>query len=477
MMKKTYYLPEGFLFGSSSSAWQTEGWSGKKEYQRHYVDMMYLKEPERWYKGIGTITCTDFYNRFEEDIQLMKKIGIQVYRTSIDWSRFIKNYETNEVDEDAVNYYHRLIDCLLENDIEPMICLEHWEIPQYLIEKYGNWENRKVMELFIEYGKKVIDEYHEKVKYWWTINEPTVVPECGYLYGEIWPYLENCRMFVQMNHHRVIATASLIKYFKEKKYDGKIGIILNPSPAYPKSEYSDLDKKAAHICELFNYRLYTDPLINGKYTAEYLNLLEKHNISFEKRDDDFELIKDNSIMILGLNYYQPLRVRQRETGWNKDKPFLPTYYYETFRPRGVRVNFSRGWEIYPKGIYDTLKIIQNEYGNIECFITENGMGVENEEKFKNQDGTIQDDYRIEFISEHLSWVLKAIDEGANCKGYLNWTFTDNLSPVNGFKNRYGFVEIDLNKNRNRRIKKSGYWVQKLMKERKFESIDLEPEYK
>lgn len=472
-----YKLPKNFLFGSSSSAWQTEGWAGKKEYQRHYVDMMYLKEPERWFKGIGTVTCTDFYHRFKEDVQLMKELGIQVYRTSIDWSRFIKDYETNEVDENAVKYYSELIDCLKENGIEPMICLEHWEVPAYIIEKYGNWENRKVMDLFIGYAKKAIEQFHHKVKYWWTINEPVVVPECGYLTGEIWPYLEDCHSFVKMNYHRVLATSKLLEYYKEMNYTGKIGIILNPSPAYPKSEYNHHDITAARICELFNYRLYTDPLIKGEFSKDYLELLKKHHVMFDEQIGDAQDIKNNKIMILGLNYYQPLRVRQRESGWNPDKPFLPTYYYETFRPRGIKINFSRGWEIYPKGIYDTLKIIQNEYDNIECWITENGMGVENEEQFKDNNGQIQDKYRIEFISEHLAWALKAINEGANCKGYMNWTFTDNLSPINGFRNRYGFVEIDLADNRNRRIKKSGYWVKELMETREFESVSLEPAYK
>lgn len=218
-------------------------------------------------------------------------------------------------------------------------------------------------------------------------------------------------------------------------------------------------------------------MINGKFDEAYFELLKKHECIFEYVKGDFEKIDDNKIEVVGINYYQPLRVRQRETAWNPDKPFIPTAYYETYSPRGIKMNFSRGWEIYPKGIYDMLKIIQNDYRNIECWITENGMGVMDEDKFKDASGQIQDSYRIEFLSDHMAWMLKAIDEGCDCRGFLNWTFTDNLSPVNAFRNRYGFVEIDMENNRNRRIKKSGDWVKELMRTRCFEAEDTEPEYK
>lgn len=116
------------------------------------------------------------------------------------------------------------------------------------------------------------------------------------------------------------------------------------------------------------------------------------------------------------------------------------------------MNPFRGWEIYPKIMYDMAKRMQEEYGNIEWFIAENGMGVENEYTFKDNQQIIQDDYRIEFIGEHLKWLIKAVDEGANCKGYMLWAFTDNVSPMNAFKNRYGLVEINLDDDRNRTLK-------------------------
>lgn len=358
-----------------------------------------------------------------------------------------------------------------------MICLEHWEIPKYLVEKYGSWNSKKVRDLYVEYGKRVIDIFHDKVKIWWTINEPVIIIENGYMKGEMYPYIEDAKMAAQMNYNRVVATSMLVQYFKGKQYDGQIGIIMVPSPAYPKCGLNPLDVKAARVAEMFNFRLYMDPLINGEFSQEYLELLNKHQIMFDCTEDEQRTVKENTIQILGINYYQPFRVRQSRHAWNPDKPFQPEYYYEIYMPQGARMNVSRGWEIYPKGIYDILKIVQNEYRNIECWITENGMGVEGEEKYKGENKVIQDDYRIEFLSEHLAWVLRAIDEGVNCRGFLNWTFTDNLSPRNAFKNRYGFVEIDLEDNRRRRVKKSGYWVKELMETREFISEDFKLQYR
>ena len=133
------------------------------------------------------------------------------------------------------------------------------------------------------------------------------------------------------------------------------------------------------------------------------------------------------------------------------------------------MNPYRGWEIYPQIMFDMAVRLKEEYGNIEWFIAENGMGVENEGRFKNEEQIIQDDYRIEFISEHLKWLLKAIEEGANCKGYMLWAFTDNVSPINAIKNRYGLVEINLDDNRNRALKKSAYWYKQVIETKEFEA--------
>jgi beta-glucosidase len=140
-------------------------------------------------------------------------------------------------------------------------------------------------------------------------------------------------------------------------------------------------------------------------------------------------------------------------------------FYETFDLPGKQMNNSRGWEIYPKVMYDMANYLKENYGNIPWLITENGMGRENEEQYMDATGQVQDDYRIQFITEHLYWLLKAVEEGANCEGYMLWAFTDCVSPMNAFKNRYGLVRIELNEERTRSLKKSAAWYRSLIDER------------
>ncbi|MDU0895014.1 MAG: family 1 glycosylhydrolase, partial [Anaerococcus sp.] len=178
------------------------------------------------------------------------------------------------------------------------------------------------------------------------------------------------------------------------------------------------------------------------------------------------IIKENTIDFLGVNYYQPLRVRENPYQYKEDALFMPSKYYLTYDMPGKRMNPYRGWEIYPKALYDIAINIRDNYKNIEWIVSENGMGVENEERFR-ENGQIKDDYRIDFIKEHLYWLSTAINEGANCKGYQLWTFIDCWSWLNAYKNRYGLVELDLNTGQ-RKIKKSGQWFKKLSENNGFE---------
>lgn len=160
-----------------------------------------------------------------------------------------------------------------------------------------------------------------------------------------------------------------------------------------------------------------------------------------------------------MNYYQPLRVQAPTNSWKEGEPLTPEHFFAPYDMPGKKMNPHRGWEIYEKGIYDIAINIKENYHNIEWFVTENGMGVEGESAFKDN-GLIQDDYRIEFIEDHLIELHRAIQEGANCKGYMLWTFIDCWSWLNAYKNRYGLVELDLD-TQERIVKKSGKWFKKL----------------
>ncbi|NIF37566.1 glycoside hydrolase family 1 protein [Enterobacter sp. Tr-810] len=460
MSTKQITIPKDFILGAAASAWQTEGWSGKKAGQDSWLDLWYKNDRHVWHNGYGPAVATDFINRYREDVALMKQAGLTHYRTSINWSRFLTDYENATVDEEYAAYYDALFDEMHRQGIEPMICLEHYELPGVLLETYGGWGSKHVVELFVRYAEKVFERYHTKVTRWFSFNEPIVVQTRVYLDALRWPYEQNTGTWMQWNHHKVLATAKVVKLFREKGYRGSVGCILNPEVTYPRSR-APHDVLAAETYDLFYNRVFLDPLVHGHYPQALFTLLEQHQVQWDYTPDELALIADNTVDELGINLYYPHRVKAPSRAWHPETPFHPAYYYEPFELPGRRMNKSRGWEIYPRIIYDMAMRIKNDYRNIRWFVAESGMGVENEAQFRNRDGIIEDNYRIDFISEHLYYTLLAREEGANCHGYMLWAFTDNVSPMNAFKNRYGLIEIDLDDNRARRAKKSAAWFRQL----------------
>jgi 6-phospho-beta-glucosidase len=188
MAKHTIQIPSNFIMGAAASAWQTEGWSGKKEGQDSFLDQWYKNDRYVWHNGYGPAGATDFYNRYAEDIALMKQMGLTHYRTSINWSRFLTDYENVVVDETYADYMSRVIDELIASGVEPMICLEHYEVPAYLLDKYEGWSSKHVVELFVKYAEKVFERYGDRVKHWFTFNEPIVVQTRVYLDALRYPY-------------------------------------------------------------------------------------------------------------------------------------------------------------------------------------------------------------------------------------------------------------------------------------------------
>lgn len=472
MEKINVSIPKDFIIGAAVSAWQTEGWSGKKDSQDSYMDLWYKNNKNVWHNGYGPAVATDFRNRYKEDIAAMKEIGLTHFRTSINWSRFLTDYENAIVDEEYADYIGDVIDELQANGVEPIICLEHYEVPGQLFEKYDGWGSKHVVELFVSYADKVFDRYGDRVKHWFVFNEPVVPQTRMYLDAIRWPFEQNTKKWMQWNYNKGLATARIVQLFKEKglkeKAGAKIGTILNPEVTYARSS-APHDQEAAKMYDLFFNRVFLDPAIKGVYPEELLELNQKHGIAFDHTEEELQTIKENTVDYVGLNLYFPHRVQARTSAWNERMPFHPAYYYEKFDLPGKKMNPYRGWEIYPKIMFDMAVRMKEEYGNIEWFIAENGMGVENEQRFKNEEGIIQDDYRIEFISEHLKWLLKAVDEGANCKGYMLWALSDCVSPMNAFKNRYGLVEINLEDNLKRSLKKSAYWYKQIIETREFEA--------
>ncbi len=455
-------FPKGFLWGAATSGPQAEGKFNKPH--KNVFDYWYEIEPEAFYNQVGPNEASNFYNTYSDDLQMLKAIGLNSFRTSIQWTRLLKNLETIEVDEDGVRFYNGVIDSCLENNLIPIINLHHFDLPVELFDKYGGWESKHVVDLFAKFAQKCFELFGDRVKYWTTFNEPIVVVEGQYLYKFHYPNIVDGKKAVQVAYNINLASAKAIELYKKGKNNGKIGIIVNLTPSYPRSSSKD-DSEAAQIADLFFNRLFLDPAVKGQFPENLTKILRSDGVIWESTEEELDIIRNNTVDFLGVNYYQPRRVKAKEKV-NESKDWFPDKYFDNYIMPGRKMNIYRGWEIYPKAIYDIAINIRDNYGNIPWYVSENGMGVEGEERFLNMHGIIEDDYRIEFIKGHLEWIHRGILEGSNCFGYHLWTPIDCWSWKNAYKNRYGYISYDLQTGK-KSIKKSGFWIKDVAKNNGF----------
>ena len=456
-MTKTF--PEGFLWGAASSATQMEGAADKGGKAQNVWDYWFEQEPERFHQQIGPAETSDFYHRYEEDIANMASIHMNSFRTSISWARLMP--DGKNVNEEAIVFYKNMLQKMKENHIEPIINLYHFDMPMHF-QEIGGWENKEVVQAFIHFATTAFTLFDEDVARWTTFNEPIVPVEMGYLNDFHYPCVRDMKRAVQVAYNTMIASAGAVKAYKAGNYAGEIGIILNLMPSYPKSD-DPKDIEAAEIADLLFNRSFLDPSVLGVYPEKLIQLLKEHQLLPDYEQAELDMIQANTVDFLGVNYYQPRRVqaKQQPSGVIDPATVMPEDFFDAYVWPERKMNPHRGWEIYEKGIYDIAVTIKDNYGNIPWYIAENGMGVENEERFLDEEGMIQDDYRIEFIEEHLKWLHKGIEEGSNCFGYHLWTFTDNWSWLNSYKNRYGFFRLDL-ATQQRTVKKSGLWFKQVV---------------
>lgn len=454
-MKK---FPKNFFWGAAASGPQTEGTTNKVN--KSIWDLWFEKSPERFYKEIGPNIVCDTYNRFKDDVKLMKDINFNSFRTSIQWSRLIKDFYTGETDPDAVRFYNEYIDEMIKNGIEPIINLYHFDMPAQLQEELGGWENKKTIDLFILFARKAFELFGKKVKYWTTFNEPIVPVEGGYLYGFHYPCKKEMKLAVQVAYNTILAHAKAVEEYRRQNLNGKIGVILNLTPTYTRDEREE-DKKAAHIADLFFNRSFLDPMVKGEFPVELKEILAGHNMLPETTPEEKELILSQKVDFLGVNYYVPRRVRAVEK--TPEKFTQPEYYFEYHIKENGRFNpYRDGNEIHPEAIYDIAKNIQNNYNNIPWYIAEIGIAMSLDSEKVLEDGRIDDSFRTNLMIEHFDQLHRAIEEGANCFGIHQWTFIDNWSWLNSFKRRYGFYRLDLETGE-RKIKEHAKWFKEVAK--------------
>lgn len=450
-----------FWWGAATSAPQSEGAYNIDGKSPSTWDKWFELEPERFDSGIGPHITSSVYENYKHDIELMKKTNLNSFRTSIAWTRLLPDGKT--VNDKAVAFYRDYFQRMKDAGITPIVNLFHFDMPWWQMEK-GGWLDYEITNRFAFYAKTAVNLFGDIVEHWVTFNEPIVHVECSYLYGYHYPAEVSFKDAIKAGYHTILAHAKAIKSMREVKPDLKYGTILNLTPVYARSK-SEADQRAREIADLLIVRSFLDGMVKGTFDERLVLLLKENNLLVKTDREDMNVIKGVKLDFLGVNYYQPIRVKEPDDPQFPAK--MPSDFFSSYIWPERRMNEYRGWEIYPEALYDIGMLIKNDYDNIPWFVSENGMGVADEMRFVDDEGVIQDDYRIEFIKEHLVQVKKAMDDGSNVMGYHLWTFVDCWSWLNGYRNRYGLYRLDL-KTQKRYPKKSSFWLRDLISKQREE---------
>jgi beta-glucosidase len=438
---KNKEFPEGFLWGAATASYQTEG-SPLADGAGPSIWHRFSHTPGTTHNGdTGDVAC-DHYHRYKEDIALMKEIGIKAYRFSIAWPRVFPN-GYGKVNFKGVDFYNRLVDELMNAGITPFVTLYHWDLPAFLQDK-GGWTNRDIAEWFGIYADFIFQKLGDRVKNWITLNEPWVTAFIGHMFGTHAPGMRDIYAAFSVVHNEIRAHSKAVEAFREENLEGKVGITLSNHSQAPASQ-SEEDIMAAKIAhEEINYPLFLNPIFKGDYPEHLLSAAKEYfPKDYEKDMDDIK----KPIDFVGINYYSGSLV--------KADPNAPLGIKNV--DRGLEKT-EMGWEIYPEGLYEILKGLQDTYNPKEVFITENGAA------FKDEviNGEVHDQKRIDYLRAHFEQAHRAVEDGVKLKGYFVWSLMDNYEWAEGYSKRFGIVYVDY-ETQKRIIKDSAKWYSKVIK--------------
>ncbi|NIF21825.1 6-phospho-beta-glucosidase [Candidatus Pantoea multigeneris] len=465
--------PEDFLWGGAVAAHQVEGgWQeggkgpsivdvltgGAHGVDREITDGVL---PGKHYPNH---VATDFYHHFPQDIALFAEMGFRCFRTSIAWTRIFPNGDETEPNEEGLQFYDAMFDELLKYRIEPVITLSHFEMPLHLVKQYGGWRNRALIDLFVRYSEVVLERYKHKVKYWMTFNEINNQrnwrkPLYGYSNsGVIFTEFEKPEeVMYQVLHHQFVASAKVVALGRKINPAFKIGCMLAMVPLYPWSCDPE-DVMYAHQANRERL-MFGDVHMRGHYPAYVRQEWANRGFHIEIAEGDLEILQQGCCDYLGFSYYMSNVVQHAAAAQHKDKDSYPG------SKKNPHLQASDwGWQIDPVGLRYTLNLLYERYEK-PLFIVENGLGAVDE---VNPRGEIDDDYRINYLREHIVQMKKAmLEDGVDLLGFTPWGCLDCVSFGTGqYSKRYGFIHVDRHDDQTgdfqRRRKKSFYWYQQVI---------------
>ena len=465
-------FPKGFLWGGATAANQCEGaynkdgkglciadiLPGGKERFRIINQPDFDFEIDREKNVYPNHEGIDFYNNYKEDIKLFAEMGFKVFRMSINWSRIFPNGDEKLPNEKGLEFYDKVIDELLSYGIEPLITLSHYEMPLNLTKNYGGWKNKEIIGFFERYTRVVFDRYISRVKYFLTFNEINSAFHFPlYSLG----FIDNNKETKEANmykamHNQFVAGAKAIKYAKDLRKDVQIGCMSIILPMYG-YDSNPLNQREAQKEQMKFVDFPLDVQVRGNYPSFILKELERKNIILEATDEELRLIKENTVDFISASYYMSGTITVDEE-INKTSGNMLT---------GVKNPFLEasewGWEVDPIGLNIILQNLYNKY-EVPLFIVENGLGAKDKVE---EDGSIIDNYRIDYLESHISSIKTAIDDGVEVMGYTPWGCIDLVSASTGeMSKRYGLIYVDKDDNgsgTNKRMKKkSFYWYKSVI---------------
>lgn len=435
---------EDFIWGVSTAAVQTEGACDVDGKGESIWDTFTTKKG-KILNGHHHRTATDFYNRYQTDIDLIKQLNIPNFRFSIAWSRILPN-GTGEVNQEGIAFYRRVIQYCLDNGVEPWITLYHWDIPQALEQK-GGWTNREVVGWFAEYVKVCTDAFGDLVKHWMVMNEPAVFTGAGYFLGIHAPGRKGLKNFLPAIHHAVLCMAEGGRLIRKALPHAEIGTTFSCSWVEAYTNKPKDVAAAVRVDALLN-RMFIEPVLGLGYpVADFpiLKGLEKYilpgDIENAKFDFDFIGLQNYTREIVKYSFFTPYINASLVKAEKRNVPIT-----------------SMKWEVYPESIYHILKKY-DQYPQIKkIYLTESGAAFKDEVV----DNQVTDPRRLEYLQQYLAQVLKAKNEGSKVNGYFIWTLTDNFEWAEGYHPRFGIIYIDF-ETQERIVKASGLWYADLLR--------------
>lgn len=445
-----------FLWGASTSGFQVEG--GYDEDGKGLSTTDVRKVPI----GVAdTKVASDHYHHYKEDILLMKELGLKAYRFAFCWARIMP--DGHNVNEKGLAFYEDIINICLENDIEPIPTLYHFEMPQALVDEFGGWKSRKCIDAFVEYARVCFERFKGKIKHWVTINEQLIATAASDLNGnhEEDRFIQTKNVY-KMSYNQSIAEKKTFKLLREFDMHAKIGVVTAAQNVYPKSP-APKDVLAAMDAEEMMMYMLLDMSVFGSYSPRVMEILKQNDYLPQTDDCDQDVLSYKPDFI-GINYYSSLCVQENRTKEINYKlpPFFRSLEFEVVNNNCIEKTEWMSNGIDPLGLRTVIYKIYNRY-HLPMIITENGMAYSDE----LIDGKIHDDYRIDYISRHIKEVLIAKEEGYPLFGYCPWSLIDVVSSHQGFAKRYGLIYVDRTdtdvKECKRYKKDSFYWYQNTIK--------------